>query len=224
MPTTTDEKTIYEMVPPYVKTAFDSVPEYLRYLDESKLRKEVRPNSAVCALRNSFWMEYQKVFDKGGQFLVSNVIAGICTIEYFSKFVLTNPILVSWIMRPPIHYTKAMEEILSYGLERLRQIMELPFEESYIDKNGFEKKKIDSRTAELVLKAIAFVNLQARGSVVQKHELKTLSLNANVSEGKLMGIAASLSMKDIDEKLEQLRKKEQQFEQSRTIEVPSQEE
>lgn len=217
LPETTEERTFYDMCPDYLQRAIGRVPEHMRLMEERELRKLVRPNSAVSALRNSFWLEYNRQQEHGGHFKISNILAGICTIEYFSGVVCKTPGMVAWITRPPISYSRAMEEILSYGLERLREIMEMPFQKTVVDKKGFERITVDTEAAKLVMKAFHLVDQRKHGAYVQKN----LHLSGNIGANQVRELAAHDSMEDIDRRIRALKAKEKELEQPGVIEVTS---
>lgn len=215
---TEERKSVREMLPPYVREAVDSVPEELKLMDEKQLRKHVKPNPSVQALRNSFWIEYARCLDKGVEWMrISNIISGICSIEYWTHVVMKSSGLVEWVLRPPISYNKAMEEALYFGVEKLREIMDLPFVTTRVDpKTGFEVQIIDTKVADLVLKAFMIADTRVKGSVVQRSETKTLNVQAKMSDVK--GAMESQSMEDIERKLKDLRKRDQLLE-STVIEI-----
>lgn len=203
-----ERRTLISMLPPYVKEAAEKIPEQLRYMDEKELRKYVRPNPSVQALRNSFWLEYARCIDKEGQWLkIGNILSGICTIEYWAQVVTKNSGMMEWILRPPISYNKAMEEALYFGVERIREILELPFTYNMIDpRTGKEREVVDSKAAELVLKAFMIIDNRVKGSVLQRSETKSLQVNASMKE--VQGVMEGQSMEEIEKKLKDLRKKD----------------
>lgn len=207
-----ERRNVRDMLPPYIKEAIDSIPDELRLMDERELRKHVKPNPSVQALRNSFWVEYARCMDRGANWMkVSNVISGICSIEYWAQVVLKSPGLVEWVLRPPISYNRAMEEALYFGVEKIREILELPFQRKSIDpKTGFDMVIVDTKVAELVLKAFMLIDTRVKGSVVQRSETKTLQVNASMKEVKQAMEAES--MEEIEKKLKDLRKRDAELE------------
>lgn len=199
-----ERRRVYDLVPPYVQAAIDTIPEELRLKEERELRNHVRPNASVQALRNSFWVEYARCIDSGSKFSISRIISGICNIEYFSQVVLKHPAMVEWMMRPPVSYNRAMEESLSFGVERLREILELPISYTKVDSNGFEKTIIDHKAAELVLKAFIIADTRVKGSVLQRQQ--TMNVSGTMSE--LKSAMESASMDDIKRKIWELKRRE----------------
>lgn len=210
-----DYKEVYALLPPYVQQAIDRVTADLKYLDEKELKSRIKPNAPVDALRYSFWVEYNRVVDKGGRFLISNVISGICTIEYFSNVVLKEPGFVEWMIRPPISYKKAMEETLQFGLGRLREIMEVPIYKArrgkdgrlLKDSDGYNLMDFDSKAAEAILKAFSMVDQRVKGAVAQKN----LNLNADLSGEQMQKMVEHSSMEDIEKALYRLRRREKEL-------------
>lgn len=202
-----ERKSVTEMLPPYVCNAIAEIPENLRLMDDRELRRHVRPNPTVQALRNSFWIEYARCIDKETKWLsISQIISGICSIEYWAQAVLKSPGLVEWVLRPPISYTRAMEEALYFGVEKVRDILDLPFKSTVIGKDGFEREVIDTKVAELVLKAFMIIDTRVKGSVIQRSEIK--SLNVTASNNELRNAMEAQSMEELNKKLKELQKKE----------------
>lgn len=224
-----DYTEVYDLLPPYVQNAINRIPETLKVMDEKELRKFVKPNQAVDSLRTSFWLEYERSKAKNVKFLISNVIAGICTKEYFAHVVLQSSGAVEWMIRPPMSYQKAMEEALQFGLSKLREIMEMPLTkplkdkkgEVVRDKKGYIVMEPDHKAADLVLKAFAMADLRVKGAVAQRVEMKSMHLTANVNANEMQRLAESNTMEDLDKKLKQLRAKEKELDGSVEAEFSS---
>lgn len=195
---------VYDLLPQYVQEAIDTIPEDYRLLEERELRKTLKPNASVQALRNSFWVEYARCIDNRSKLSISKIISGICNIEYFSQVVLKHPMMVEWMMRPPVSYNRAMEESLHFGVERLREILELPISYTKVDSNGFERVIIDHKAADLILKAFTIVDTRVKGSVVQRQQ----NLNVSGTMSELKTVMESASMDDIKRKVWELKRRE----------------
>lgn len=193
-------------MPHYAQEAFKRVTDELKYMDERELRAHVKPNSSVEALRNSFWVEYARVRDRGERMKMSNVYSGICSAEYFINNVFKSPGMTAWVMRPPIDYSRAMQALLIFGTERLKEILEAPVYETKRDRHGMEYKVFNPDTAKVVLKAFEMVDMRLKGAFTQRTELKSLHVHADVKE-----IAEKDSMEDIERRLKDLRKREKEL-------------
>ena len=213
-PVDQENHVLLSIMPHYAQVAFKAVPEELRFMDERELRAHVKPNSSVEALRNSFWVEYAKARDKCLRMQMSSVYSGICSAEYFINNVLKSPGMTAWVMRPPVDYSRAMEALLIFGIERLREIMEAPVYKTTRDKHGIMTRSLDADAAKVVLKAYELVDMRMKGNFTQRSEVKSLHVHADVKE-----LAEKDSMEDIERRLRDLRKRERELEQGGSIET-----
>ena len=142
---------------------------------------------------------------------VSQIIGGICTKEKFHKL-LCNNAKAAWVLTPPADTVVALQETLSYGLDRVREILSLPLyrtESVKIGKDEFEDREmVDEKVANLMLKCVAMIDLRLHGSYVQvqKVEQKTININKNINTPDTRIVANDLSqIGDVDCRLAELR-------------------
>lgn len=173
--------------------------------DERELYKYLRsinagPTPTDNRLRLKFWMEYDRVMSEGHSTLnMQNVVAGVCSRDYFLRLYINSPTRLCWMLTPPAGYAIRTEEALDFGLEQLRDILEQP----HVD----EKGKVDVKLAETKAKIVAMLDQRVKGAVVQK----SMQLNVSTSAKSLKTIAETakqLSMKELEEKLNQIKRKE----------------
>jgi hypothetical protein len=158
-----------------------------------------RPTATEARIRLAFWQEYERTQMKHAfQMQVKNIYAGVCTHQHFYTRVLQRPEILAWMLMPPASYQVAMEEALNFGVERLREILELPI----MLPNG----KPDTSTASLILKTVAFLDMRVKGAIVQKN----LNVNVSTDSRSIEDKIKEFSMDELDRKIARLEKKERE--------------
>lgn len=180
-----NERSLFNLVGSRIQEHMETplVKSYL-VMDEVELRKEVEPTPTINRLRISFWREYDRAQQLKVQMKTVNIYAGICPRETFENY-LEDASYVAWMCKPPVDYINAMEEALSYGIDRMREILEVSLtqvESIKIGKDEFEDREMfNPKAAELIIKTVALLDTRVKGAVIQKVEQKVTSENRNVN-------------------------------------------
>lgn len=202
-----DKMSIINLVPDAVGQAIEDAlftQEELFHKEERELWKELRsreqtPSPLDNRLRLKFWTEYDRVLGAGGkQMIMANVLGGLCSKELFYKKYLTHPHKVAWLVCPPTDYLTKASEALEFGLEQLRDILDMPHK---IGEGT--TAKLDAKLAEIKLKIITLLDARVRGAVVQK------TMNINASIGAVKGVAEANTVEDLERQLKELRRRDQ---------------
>jgi hypothetical protein len=163
--------------------------------DEGKL-----PNATDNRLRLKFWNEYDRAQAEQNRMDMIAVYSGVCSREYFSKRYVQSAEKLAWLMCPPASYEVKMEEALAFGIEQLRDILELP--------NVGATGKLDVKLMELKAKIVAMMDVRVKGAVVQKVEQKNMNLNISTSNDQVAKRAMAGSMAELEARLKELDKKD----------------
>ena len=105
---------------------------HLLLLAESDLYKALdrlnqRPNATDNRLRINFWFEYDRCHAEGkGPMVTTHITARVCSRELFYHSYIKDMGRLSWMLCPPATYTNRMQEALNFGVDSLREILELP--------------------------------------------------------------------------------------------------
>lgn len=168
------------------------IPECMMTVSNGELFKRANPTPIDYAIRNAFWREYDLYFLSGrtGKIKTADFCRGICTPSYLYSIASKSALLL-WIIKPKQSYSREMESILSRGIERLWELIEIPIYN--------EKNKVDPRLAGIVLQAIKQVEDRVQGMAVQR----TQSVSVNINE-KLPSVGGDKSMDDINAKIKEL--------------------
>jgi hypothetical protein len=179
----------------------------------SKLRSENRGISATDnRLRLKFWDEYERAHREDVGMTMYQVFGGICTAEFFYDSYGKRPEKIAWLLCPPTSYMVKMEEALAFGLEQLRDMLELP--------NTDSKGRLNLKLMELKAKIVEMVDRRVKGAVVQRVEQKNMNLHISTTESQVHKMGMSSSMDSINKRIKELEKKDRQA--LETIRVESQ--
>jgi hypothetical protein len=123
---------------------------------------------------------------------------------------MNSDINLAWVMTPPSDTITALKETLNYGFDRIRDILDLPLykvESVKISNGEFEDREVvDEKVANLMLKAVAMIDLRLHGSYVQVQKIEQKTINTNVNINKSVPTTGKIvPVEDIDKQLIQLR-------------------
>lgn len=170
-----DPRSILNLVPNSMKEAYIKAyaarPE-LFCLDERslylKLRSERRgPNATDNRLRLALWLEYDRAQGGLSKIQHSYIYGGICSLSFFNTFYLVVPERVAWLFTRPASYVVVTEEALQFGIEQLREILEMP---NMMEVGHGKKKKevLNVRLIELKAKIVGMLDIRVKGAPLQR--------------------------------------------------------
>lgn len=198
-------RSVVNLVPERVSRAIQDAastnPEIFN-IDEKDLYKLLKdsnhqPSPTDNRLRLKFWMEYERVQERSEkQMNISNVTAGVCSRELFYDRYLANPHKVAWLLTPPTGYAVKAEEALEFGIEQLRDILDLPH---------VVGGRVDTKLGELKAKIVAMLDIRVKGAIVQR----SMNLNVNTSNEQVAKAATAATSADLMRQLKELEKQNQ---------------
>lgn len=109
-----------------LQKAIVALPDELIMLTEKALKKKANPDELTCRLRIAFWDEYQQAVDAGRIISAARIMRGLTFTEFFYREILSDPLKVAWIVKPPQDFLMTLRDLLYIGLDRLREILEMP--------------------------------------------------------------------------------------------------
>ena len=209
------ERALYNISPENIKKQLRNggVQKYLK-MDEDKLKEQLNPTVHNNRLRISFWKEYDLAQSEGRDIAEVNIYRGICTLEKYEAS-LKSTKLAAWVLTPPTNYVVAMEESLSQGIDKMREILEMPLYITEFKKNEngeIERLNLpNTKVAELVIKTVNMLDLRVKGAVIKQIEQRitqtskstnaNININAENGEEKIVDVDPEALQKEI-EKLE----------------------
>ena len=205
-----NKKSVYNLMPQTYRTKLDEMGGLGEYtgMEEWEIKREIKLTPTLNRLRYSFWNEYYRAIDNGIAMKGRNVYAGVCSVEVYHK-ILKSKANIAWILTPPTDTVTALRETLHYGFDRIREILDLPLykvESVRVGKDEWEDREVvDEKVAQLMLKAVAMIDLRLHGSYVQVHKVEQKTTNVNLSMKEQPHQAQVVEVDDIDKKLLELR-------------------
>ena len=184
-----------------IQTAVQKLPiDYLE-MSEAQLDKEIRLKTpghrfsrTHSLLKIAFWDEYKRAAREKTTMLDENIYFGICSPEYFERFVVQDELYLAWLVTPPTDELVLQKELLLLGMKKMREAFEAPIiikkkVTTQDKKTGEKTTKIERLVNVPLLKEIhaIFRTLQDRvhGSMVHKHmhdvKQTTMQLNVNAT-------------------------------------------
>lgn len=197
-----DKRSLYNVMPRECRNTLDDMPVSFLTMDESHLEGLIKPTPYLNQLRSAFWQEYDAAQNtltlmtlKGIQGFIGSGSPSILLREY-----LTDEKTLAWVLIPPTHYDALVDEALSRGMRRIQQIIDLPM----ITPSG----EIDHASINLIMKAVAFLDIRKNGMPTQHTttDIRQLSVNLTKKDVKSLGLATrsdelDLKIKQLEEKL-----------------------
>lgn len=147
-------------------------------------------------IRVALWMEFERALFGNRVMKPSNIFAGTCTESVFYKIV-EDDIRFAYVLTPPSDYITMLKEAHNAGLEKLREI----FSAQIIDTDG----NLDTKSAEVVLKAFALIDARLKGAIIQRVDQRSIQLNAELSKAQQAALGLPTDMGELDKQLEKAR-------------------
>jgi hypothetical protein len=187
---------LINVLPEDAKMMALSIPE--AYIDKSeeeifKALHELRsePTPTVEALRNNFWMEYDRIqgSKKENVMTMANVWFGVCAKSYWGRIMRDQPVTFAYILTRSPEYNAVQAGMLSLATRRVRDILSIPLTKQ-------DGSLQDPKVIELVLKAAAMVDLRNKGGYINRSETKNMTLIEQNTKHSYAGMFDSANMKD----------------------------
>jgi hypothetical protein len=187
----TNPRSLINIAPEVVVTVLlEKMPVPYLYMTESALEKQFRPSADLQKIRVAFWKEYESAQSELRRMSLGNIgrYLGYPSLVIIRSLKDVEKLAV--ILCPVTSYDNFLEESLMAGSRRLREIIDLPF----FKDDGTP----DHKTMELVLKAIAFIDMRKHGGIVQKQ------LSVNMDKKSSKELIGNASIEEIDRKIKEL--------------------
>lgn len=190
-------RSVINLVPPQIKKAMLRVPLEFYEMDEEELvplafpklqpgKLKPKPTPIDCRLRTAFWIEYERCQTLLTPMLWRNIYSGACTPSYFDQHWLSQKYKVAWLLKPPADYRLALEELLTYGLEEMRELMAIPLQD--------DAGRVNVKLAEVKFKIWQAVEMRLKGAVIQR--VRSENLNVNVNTDHQGGVTPSSNIEE----------------------------
>lgn len=145
---------------------------------EFTLNQQTQPTERDMRLRLNFWDEYNYATACNLPMRMSAILQTTMPLEDWIGFYESNDKKMAYIFTAPKSYANAMRGILQKGLDRLEEIMSLPFYDA-------ETGKVNTSVVAQVLKTFQLVDLRVKGAIVQKLQVDQRTVNVDVSQERM---------------------------------------
>lgn len=183
-----------------ILSARDTRPEWFDLNEREllvKLReKRLPPTPADNRIRLNFWFEYGQAIAEGRKMNMAALYSNVMTEEAFYTRYVKRPENLAWMLTPPASYNTVIEEALQFGLEQLRDVLELP--------NLDSKGRVNTKLIELKARVVAMLDQRVKGAIVQR----SMQVQVHATDKAAMKMATELTMEDIERRLAELHKKD----------------
>jgi hypothetical protein len=153
------------------------IPENIRAMDLSEIRKKIKPTIIDYILRSSFWDELHKAIRDDSPMDSTQLFKDYCTDSFFYNRYVTNPHRLAWLLKPMPTPHQVKNALLTRTYERLWEILELDLR-IYKDSKD-TKGKISPGLCQTVLKVAGMIKDTVEGAPLQRIENKTMSMIVN---------------------------------------------
>lgn len=143
-------------------------------LDTEEIKQKVRPSSTLNKLRIAFWVEYDISCRLKKTMNTGRIFGGICAREHFSRLI-AKPKNMAWLIQPISSYQASLEDALLDSVSMLKKILSAPI----YKKDG----QLDTAAANVMIKIHKELTDRMHGTVVQKMEMKQLSIKKDLDKG-----------------------------------------
>lgn len=207
----TNPRSFINLVPTVVQArifeAYQKAPD-LFGVPERLLYKVLRSNQKTPTpednrLRLQFWQQFDIAQLTQKNMNMEHVCVGVCQREYLWHRYMLMPHKVAWMCTMPTTYDTYLTEALAFGLEQLRDVLELDHQLP----NG----KVDTKLLELKAKIVFALDARKNGGIVQRVEQKQMNLNISTTDRAVAQAALGGTMEDMEKRLKQLEKEERKL-------------
>lgn len=165
----TQLKSALAMLPEEVQAVIDNhiftSPDVFKMGEREIIKKITNMGYAVSAtdtiLRQRLWIAYDRAILTGKEVITyEDLLEGVCTENFFKEKFLRSQYLCALLLTPPISFKAKQEEALLFGLDRLREVLELPS----VDHLG----RVDTKIIRAQLAVYNILEKRVLGETVQK--------------------------------------------------------
>lgn len=185
----TNPYSLVNMLPPQcVAMMAEKYCKFLLGLSLTKRKNKIKPDTQLNRLRVAFWREYDDACANRRKVEFKNIYGGTCSQEYFYTVIEDIESFV-WLITPTPNYQLQIEEALHFGIERMREILEMPLyerkETKRKDNKGYVVKELPNvKLAALMVKIVEMLDARVKGAVpktIANHTTNILNNTVNTA-------------------------------------------
>lgn len=192
-----DPRALVNIVPKRLRRCIEQVPKDYYAMEEPQLEAVANPTVVDKRIRMAFWHEYESAQSLMRDMRVANIsmLANVHEALLYRGFGRLEK--MAYYLSPPVEYSMFLEEASTHGLQRLRDEI-LTIDIYKVDPKTGEKV-LNTQAANLLLKAIAFVDLRKHGGIVQKN------LHIHSDSREMKDVSGTVkTVEDLDKRIKEL--------------------
>lgn len=187
-------RSLINIAPTGLREMIADLPINYLTLSERSLYNLAKPDPMLNRLRIAFWKEFENAQASVSDMNWVGITKMIQRPSIMIRKLLEDQHKLAWVLCPPVSYDVFLQEALSHGMDRIREILDLPLRN--------DEGKVDAKVAELILKAAAFLDLRRHGGFVQKSV--NMDIGVGMSERQARNFGEKVTIEDISHKIKQL--------------------
>jgi len=163
-----------------ISEAIRLIPEEYKEMSLKQLHDICKPQEIDYEIKIAIWDKIMR----GRKLTCSTLAYGLCSCSFLKRYIFKQPAKVAWLFYPTPDYDQRIEALLNVAYDRYMDLINVDIS--------------DAAGANTLLKVIQNLENRVRGSIVQRSEVKNLSLRANVNQ------LENKSVDDINARLKEL--------------------
>ena len=164
----------------------------------------IQPSLEMRQLKTQFWEIVRDSEERiTRSILLEEICFGIMIEDQLLRY-LEDERFVCWLLAPPVRAETVILEMLSYGMDKLREILDLPIEKTVFHKDGSRSSELNMEVMRLKLSAISMLDKRKHGEYTKRIEEKSMHIRVNQSSNN---IREPKDIKELDAKIKELEKR-----------------
>jgi hypothetical protein len=187
---------IINLVSERLRELMRALPPSLLAMTDNEIREKLDPSWIQDQMRLAFWDEYFLTIDNNQRKMrVQAIYCQSASRETFYNQI-ENPLFLAYLTKPPAGYILKMRSLLDMAMERMREVLKYPLE----DTNG----KLNVKLVTEIIKIATLADNRIKGAVTQKIEIDSTQKNLNINLNQ--NYEAPKTHQDLDKELKMLEK------------------
>jgi hypothetical protein len=219
-------KALINLLPPTMQSALDGTRNFFAHdMSDESIRKNIahmREYPMLQKLRQSFWLEHQRVMDTDrARMEMTRVWQGITTNSGEFYGLMKRPEFAAFVFTQPVAIEVRNLALADTGFQRILEIMSVSAVE--YDAHG-KPTKVNDKLARVQLEIWKHADERLQGGVVKKVSIASeqKNLNVNVNQDNLsithkIDPAAFINADEIRKKINELKSQLPDFETTSTV-------
>lgn len=156
------------------------VPDEIREKNVYELEEIFQPSYQHYQFKVAFWKTFTRCVERGLKFDPKDAIRVARGTGYFYKAIINDPVKLWWLMSPIATYEQQSEALLYKALQKKSEMLDIDHVETYVDKEGCERKKLNSAALKIKFDLIKEIEDRAVGPIEKRISQKMQNIPSNI--------------------------------------------